>query len=627
MTWSNTLINFINNKKILLGLGFALLGFYFLPYFLYGKDIYISVYDNLDSNVVWFKVLAHSGKIFADSMEIIPNMMGGLPRLSYDSEFNVILWLYYFFDDFTAYVINDIFIHTFAFMSMFVLLSNYFIDDKTPNKNFIVFTAAILFAMIPFWPSGGLSVAGQPLVLWAFLNIRKHQFGKREWIVLALIPFYSSLILSMMFVLAMVTVIFVYDTFKTKKINVVFLAAIAFMSIVFLIVEYRLVLMLFQTGYISHRVEFVRPTYPIETSLLQLMPVRFLEGYKNTLPLQYTYIVPFLIFVLITTLLPKSDKKIYTLIGISLFMGTYITQVWMYVFPNDFFIPVLIVSLILLTIFKKEYKTLYLLILLEVFLAISSEIWFSDIMKSLTTSFPFLEQLNFSRTVYLMPMFWYITLAYAFMVLSKKYKLIPLVIFVLLVLQMATAFKARFFVKADKAHLSYKTFYASEQFDLIKKDIGKDPSTYKVGSIGIYPTIAVYNGLYTVDGYSANYPLSYKHTFSKILSDDLKKEKSFQRLFTNWGSKCYLFSEGETYAYYKKESVFSNLDFNMEVLDSLDVSYYISANPISDSDKMGVTLINSYLGTKWFWDLYLYKRNTSASPKNKSYKLVDRLQE
>ena len=144
MTWLNTLTTSINNKKILLLLGMVLLGMYFLPYFIYGKDIYISVFDNLDSNVVWYKVLANSGMIFADSMETVPGMMSGLPRLSYGSEFNGILWLYYFFDDFTAYVINDVFIHFFAFISMFILLSRYFIDEDTPNRNFIIFTATRL---------------------------------------------------------------------------------------------------------------------------------------------------------------------------------------------------------------------------------------------------------------------------------------------------------------------------------------------------------------------------------------------------------------------------------------------------------------------------------------------------
>jgi len=60
-------------------------------FFIYGQDLYIPTYDNLNSTIVMTKILAESGKKFSDSMEIIPNMLNGLPRLLYGTEFNMLL--------------------------------------------------------------------------------------------------------------------------------------------------------------------------------------------------------------------------------------------------------------------------------------------------------------------------------------------------------------------------------------------------------------------------------------------------------------------------------------------------------------------------------------------------------
>ena len=79
------------------------------------EHLYILEFDNLDSNIVWNKILAESGKIFASNHEIIPNMMSGLPRSSYGSEFDIMLWLYYLFSPPIAYAVNEAIIHIVAF--------------------------------------------------------------------------------------------------------------------------------------------------------------------------------------------------------------------------------------------------------------------------------------------------------------------------------------------------------------------------------------------------------------------------------------------------------------------------------------------------------------------------------
>ena len=48
--------------------------------------------------------------------------------------------------------------------------------------------------------------------------------------------------------------------------------------------------------------------------------------------------------------------------------------------------------------------------------------------------------------------------------------------------------------------------------------IGRDKSTYRVAHLGISPAPALMHGFYTVDGYSNNYPLEYKHRFREVIA-------------------------------------------------------------------------------------------------------------
>lgn len=51
----------LKDAKLWIFLSFVLLGYYLSP--LFQTTFYVPVYDNLDSNVIWYKILAESGEI------------------------------------------------------------------------------------------------------------------------------------------------------------------------------------------------------------------------------------------------------------------------------------------------------------------------------------------------------------------------------------------------------------------------------------------------------------------------------------------------------------------------------------------------------------------------------------
>ncbi len=175
----------LKNKTLWQWGSLFLLTIYLFPLFVYEDKLHFLAFDNMDSNIVWFKILAESGKIFASNDTIIPNMMNGLPRSCYGSEFFYILWFYYFFTPIQAYIINEVIIHTVAFISMYIFLSHYLFTKEDPYRFIYINIGALYFAILPFWPSGGLSVPLIPLVTYALLNIKNQKdtfipAGQRE---------------------------------------------------------------------------------------------------------------------------------------------------------------------------------------------------------------------------------------------------------------------------------------------------------------------------------------------------------------------------------------------------------------------------------------------------------------
>jgi hypothetical protein len=102
---------------------------------------------------------------------------------------------------------------------------------------------------------------------------------------------------------------------------------------------------------------------------------------------------------------------------------------------------------------------------------------------------------------------------------------------------------------------SYKSFYATQLFDEIKKDINKPLDSFRTISIGLYPAIAQYNGFFTLDSYQNNYPLEYKNKFRKIIENELEKSDWNRWLFDSWGSQCYVFVAELGHNFYITEDI------------------------------------------------------------------------
>ncbi|QOR62201.1 DUF6044 family protein [Sulfurovum sp. ST-21] len=605
----------INNKKTFYLLALFILFFYFLPYFIYGKHIFLVQYDNLDSNIIWYKILAENHMGFTASDTIIPNMMNGLPRIAYPGELSLLYLFYNLFEPLTAYIINDILIHTVAFFSMFILIEKYIFQKITSKWKYLyIFIPSIAFALVPFWPHGGLSVAGQPLALYAFLNIRKGDTSLKNWLILLLLPFYSSLILSFIFFLFAMGILWIYDFITEKKINYFFLSALIVMGSLYLLVEYRLVYsILIEHSFLSHRTEFnLRQIFTFD-HFYKSAHTRFLNGTDNNIPLHYRYILP---FILTTMLLLPFRKKLGNRESIFLYITIvllYLFSGWHWLLASKYSLPMLLLfSLVIYLVSTK--KLLPFLMIIQILLAYWADFWQSPWWNQFLDYFPLIKTFHFSRFIFVTVTIWYLMFALSIYEFIKKVKFSYLWIIALLLFQIHLAFTWKLFSHTgDHRKKAYDTYYATALFDKIAHYIGKDKHSYRIVSLGLEPAVSLYNGFYTIDGYSTNYPLKYKHRFRSIMSDYLNKLPPHigdRKVYDDWGSKVYLLQPGciSRSPDSNRTRDAKNLFINTQQLYCMGVKYIFSAYEIKNAEILDLEKLKTFKDTsKSIWTITLYR--------------------
>jgi hypothetical protein len=562
-------INKIRKYGFVAGLLIVLL--YVSPYIVLGQNSHVTIHDNLDSIFTFRTTLIQNGQVFK-SQSYIEQIMNGLPRHCFHSEFDVIVWFLLFFKPFTAYVLNTLLVHLIAFAGMHLLLRNHFLDDE--KDALIILGTSLCFATLPFYSMFGLSIAGQPLLLHAFLNLRCKKQKIIDFLIIFIFPFYSSLVLSGIFIVFCLGIIFLYDSFKSKKINPVFLLGIAILSTTYVAVEYNLIYStLLHKSFISHRTEWdlASRSYNLAEAL-RVGLKNFLFGHYHS-----TSAHKFILMLSVLTggyLLVKKEiqreknvKLLFLLLGvtliISLFYGFY---KW------DGFIPL------------KEKLTI-----LAIF--------------------------QFDRFHYFFPILWCLifALTLSIVVTSRygKYLVCVLLISQLLYVTATSAKKGPCAKSLDAAQITYREFFSEDLFGEIGKFINLPRKDYRVVSIGIHPSITQYNGFYTLDSYQYNYPVEYKHKFRRIIEKELNKSSKWQKYFDYWGSRCYVFvAELENMGFLitkDKKAQIRNLELNTHALKEMGGKYIFSAAKVKNARHNDLKPLKVFEAEESPWRIYLYE--------------------
>ncbi len=538
-----------------------------------GENSVITVHDNLDSEVAYNVVLANSHKAFdLDPSSKIDQIMNGLPRGCLPSGLNAVTWLFLAFKPFMAYLINYLLVHVIAFAGMFLLLERHILPkDEDPA---VILAASLCFAILPFYTIFGLSIAGQPLLLYSFLNILKNDHELTDLLIIFSFPFYSTFELTGVFIVIALALILAGNTIMTRKFNVIFFWGIIGLTFLYAISDITLIrLIFFDRAFISHRILLAPDRFTAIQALLNAFD-NFLQGQYHAASLHGTIILPSALLALLINYFKKSRDKLLLL----LLSAAALISLWYGLFG------------------WRGYA------------------YFSEKITLLRT-------FQWSRLHWLHPLLWYIIFALALSAINRlkygKYIVVALVILQLNILltysdsQTNIAHSINIMTGHDANIETYKKFYSESLFKKIGDFIGRPKKDYRVISIGMHPAIAQYNGFYTLDGYQNDYPLAYKLSFRRVIEKELAKSEKHKKYFDEWGSRCYAFAAELPRLSYDKDTDIKirDLELNTKALKEMGGKYVFSAVEIMDHKKTGLTYLRTFEDKASLWKVFLYKVN------------------
>ena len=562
-----------------------------VPFFIFGKDSFLITNDNLNAEFLYAHLLKISGNLFnLNQNAVIENIGVGLKLKYFHSPFILVKLPFLFFDSFNAYIINSIVTRYIGFIGLYFLIKDYL---KLKSK-LVVYILCLSFAILPLYTIFGLTILGQPFLLWAFLNLANNKKKLISIIYILIFIFYSNFQLIGPFAFFWLSVIGIYNYFREKKLNRNYILGLVSMIVFSTIANFSIISTVFSTGseqsFRLSRVYLELPSF-LGAAYLFLKTLFFGELVSSLfIP------IPVILLMLILAIKNKLDKIVLYIFGIilfnilvyvlsphlSIYLGDYISFFKAFGFGRFIYLNAFLFFIILIILFRKINNS-YIII------SISALILFMNSIRNM--EFYYNSYGKFSNDIH------------AVYDEDKFIKsLVP-----------KDLYNNDHHVHHSAGFLTFNEFYATELFKEIEDFIGKNKDDYKVINLGIHPSITQYNGFYSIDGYLPNYPLSLHTIFQKINKKELEKKEYYGEKNITINNGVYLTSfELSQYCNeycFKKvaNKSINNFDLNIKELKDSRVEYVFSAIEIQNTKKIGIEFQEVFEKDEYPYIIYLYK--------------------
>ena len=267
----------------------AFLFFYFLPFILFRTNSIITIHDNLDSMIPYYKMYKDNGLFF--KFDAPTKGFSEMSTLYYGHvNFSLTPMLYCFFDNFFAYTLNIYLCIILGFLSMYLLLKKM----KFINP-FLIISISVCYAILPVGPNLGIAVSTLPLIIVIFIHFMSE--NKFSWKILLLVfyPIISTFTMTGIFILGFWFIGLVALGIKNKRINPNLLAGFILLCIGYVLVDLRLfyVMFILKTP-LNRSIISVYPSSIIAQIKLFLMTLKEYgaNGYYHAASFQRKIIIP-----------------------------------------------------------------------------------------------------------------------------------------------------------------------------------------------------------------------------------------------------------------------------------------------------------------------------------------------
>jgi len=538
--------------------GLLLVIAYLLPAFIAGENHFVLIHDFLDSTVAHLKSMKDNGIVF-DNSGVIP-ILCGIPRSYYLTAVDLKVWLFLLLPPYWAVIANIFLIKFSAFAGLFLLLRCHVLPDSA-RRDDVSFLTAALFALVPFYPDYGISSAGVPLVAYSIINLF---YGESKLPSLAILVYYalfSWLVLGGVFVCICTALVILVYFIRTRRFPLWPFIGLCLLTAVYVAANWQLFVDFFVPVEAIHREEF-KPQGTKIQALGEALAALFVSQYHAGTCCAFVIVTS---FILLWHRHRGENRR------------------WDH--------------------------------LMMALVSLASLMVFTAVVKVMFRDFKLVQLFQFDRFFFLYPALCYVLLGAVLQQLSDEGRRRALSVLSAVVLVTGLAFDIFFTNEVCRElkignHPGFREFYDEELFDEIKSDLDIVPGKTRVACLGMYQSVAEYNGIWTVDGYIQIYPLEYKHRFQKVIQKELDKDPALWDYFCNWGTRCYLFSSelGRHYMLSRKDDArVSFLDIDCGALSDLGCEFILSAVEILNSESLGLELAGEYSRPDSYWNIRAYK--------------------
>lgn len=574
----NTWIKKIDSCNLwYLGIPFLIL--LFVPILVLGEGSVFHIHDQLDETLFTYVITARH--LFSNG-DVYPEMLGGVTSSGVQPAAVLFIPLYRILPVFSAFVLQYAIVCTSAFYGMYLLVY------RVTGSSGLSFLAGALFAMLPYQPVYGLSVVGVPLLLYCFLNLYERQhigFSLAGIIYFGLTTHLVLIGYVALTYLAIGGLVLLIKHRGLRKQDMWYYIGAFILFIVYCVLNFNMFwqLIVGAEGFVSHREEILNNTENIHT--WNNIKAYFLSGGQHVETCQQYMMFPMLLITVLQGIryrkLTEKGKSLYKLL-LLLWGIAAMTAVVAGISVSG---PVMA--------WKNRQKGLFHYFQMDRYYWVYAALWM------------------FAFTI---------TLSLLWLEYQKVAPIWKLALLMLIVLPTANLIKVRSILyenvnqynngSAITGYQTWEDYYMEDVLAQVDAYIGRDKSEYRVANLGICPAPALMYGFYTIDGYSNNYSLEYKHEFRKIMEKELEKNEDNRVYFDTWGSRCYLFaSQGGRNWFIRKSQDFryENLKLNTEKMAELSCEYLFSAAEIVNAEEIGLYLEGRFDTEESLYEIWLYR--------------------
>lgn len=560
-----------------------------VPYLILGEDSVVPYHDQLDGEIIAY---IYQAKYLFSGQTVIPEFLCGAPATALVPPAPLAVLLFRFFPPFSAYLILQVTGQLTAYVGMFRLA------ELLTGKSAAAFFTALLYAFIPFLPVYGLSQYGIPMLLVCFYKLCKG----RSKAAMAYIAFYSALsslalcgfawlLLGGIGILALA----VKRKWKACKSAVL---GYGLMLGIYLVENISLLAQLLGVGdsYVSHKSEYVLHAESFPASFWQFL--RYNAEHSQDNHLWIFYLTALILTAAAAAAFYGRIKKNGAEEKREIFRGETV----------------------------KRCKWLALDLAAICLLCLLAALWNSGPGVGIRARLGTFGTFQMDRVLWLTPALWYAGLALILSILwnmQNRAKWFGYGVSFLALGIMGVSGLKNAMVKpcvqemliADYETISWSDYLALGVMEQVETYIGQHEGivkeSYRVASLGIDPSAALYHGFYCVDGYSNNYSLEYKHRFRRVIAPELERSQWLREYFDQWGNRCYLVcAERPGYFNIEKGTAwFNSLQIDTGALKDLGCDYILSAAYIVNAEEENLTLLNENAieTPESYYRIYIYR--------------------